>query len=465
MADNIRIYIHGRPQGQDVWSACPDQSDMSYIKGFLDSRIGNDVDGALVVDTWNDSTYYTYVLRKKVYEKSLRPEAYFAITLCIADGFWCNVSWLYELLESVYRSKCQNMILKHENGGKQFLIGQFTEIELKLGDIDVLIRVNLAKYRETYIKPIGGNVTTLNSQPRTYSLKEVDSPVFYEDCRQSTIVVSREYPTKVAQLEFKLKELDAANGKLKKQLQSASETVSASCVNELDAKEQEIVRLKMQLDQLMKQHGTAGTGQKGIGTGESDINRYKDILNSLLIIKDPLIQSARLLASRFPEGGQGNLPHDSSTYQNTDEVDPIYSVPRPVCDKKNICEVWHRWANSAILCVILALVIYLSVCPEHVKMKDYTGHELLYDTTYIECMHGDTTYFAEYENDKWLLCYHDSVNNKVRYNNPVTWHSISFHELNDSLPKLRYDVDSALIVARFEVYEDTLVIMKHKAKR
>ncbi|MCM1515897.1 MAG: hypothetical protein NC080_05710 [Paraprevotella sp.] len=464
MADNIRIYIHGRPQGQDVWSARPNQSDMSYIKSFLDSRIGNDVDGALVVDTWNDRTYYTYVLRKNVYEKSLRPEAYFAITLCIADGVWCNVSWLYELLESVYRSKCQNMILKHENGSKQFLIGQFTEIELKLGDIDALIRVNLAKYRETYLKPIGGYVSTLNSQPQTYSLKEVDSPAFYEDCRQSTIVVSREYPTKVAQLEAKLKEGDTANVKLKKQLQSASETVSASCAKELDDKEREIALLKRQLKQLMEQHGTAGTRPKGIETGESDINRYKDILNSFLIVKVPLIQFARLLASRFPEGSQDNLSGYSQTSQITGEIDSIVPAPHPVHDKKNICEVWIRWINSAILCIILALVVDLSVRQVRVNQSNTNTCDLFPDReiiSYDYSCSGDTTYYAKMENDTFVLYYRymkqESSSAKTtltpdsaKYQGHVKWQWISYSTSNDSQKELGDDLDCVKIIAKFK---------------
>ena len=40
MMNSIKVYVHGRPQGQDIWCAEEDSIDYHYLKPFLDSRLG-----------------------------------------------------------------------------------------------------------------------------------------------------------------------------------------------------------------------------------------------------------------------------------------------------------------------------------------------------------------------------------------------------------------------------------------
>lgn len=186
----IRIYVHGRPQGQDTWSAAPAQNDKFYLNPFLDSKIGEDMNAVMQVDVWQNNSYYSYIHRKNVFEKGNRPNAYFAITVCFEQQLCTQVATLYDLLESVYSQICLNNILEKNGDQERFLIAQFKEKESVLTQVSNVILQNIEKYIANGLITIDKAVDTTKTTLKTYSTVDVDSPQFLADCAANRVLVS-----------------------------------------------------------------------------------------------------------------------------------------------------------------------------------------------------------------------------------------------------------------------------------
>jgi hypothetical protein len=141
----LKVYVHGRPQGQDIWSVVPVGDDKFYLNPFLDSKIGDGMDAVLLIDVWQGNAYYSYIHRKNVSEKGNRPNAYFAITICFEKHLCTEVSMLYDLLDSVYKQLCLNNIIEKVGEQERFLISQFKEKENVLNQVNTVIVQNVNK--------------------------------------------------------------------------------------------------------------------------------------------------------------------------------------------------------------------------------------------------------------------------------------------------------------------------------
>lgn len=217
---DTRIYVHGRPQGQDIWSPREDSTDRFYLEPFLDSRVGSDVDSAMVIEIWQKHSYYTYVRCKNVVEKSVRPNAYFAITVRF-DGICKNVASLYNLLDLIYNKVCLGHIIANENGQEHILVNHWEEKENVLQQINTLISQNVEKVILPYVSAIDNPQDTKNASIQKWSLKDIDCPLFVSECQKHRIVVSPHYKSKDSVHEDDLKRvapLEAECTKLKDQV-------------------------------------------------------------------------------------------------------------------------------------------------------------------------------------------------------------------------------------------------------
>lgn len=193
----IRVYIHGRPQGQDTWSAAPAPNDKFYLNPFLDSRIGEDMNAVMQVDIWQENSYYSYIHRKNVLEKGNRLSAYFAITVCFEKQVCTQVATLYDLLESVYTQLCLNNLIEKVGKQERFLVAQFKEQESLLRQITSVIQQNVDKYIAGTLNTISNKgVDTTKSAIKFYSTVDVDSPQFVTDCNNNRILISPDYSSK-----------------------------------------------------------------------------------------------------------------------------------------------------------------------------------------------------------------------------------------------------------------------------
>ncbi len=187
----IRVYIHGRPQGQDTWSVAPAPNDKFYINPFLDSKIGEDMSAVMQIDVWQGNSYYSYIHRKNVYEKVPRePNAYLAITVCFEKTLCTQVSTLYDLLERVYKQLCLNNIIEKSGEQERFLVSQFKEKDSVLNQMTNVILQNIDKYIVSGLISIEKADDTTKLPFKTYSTVDVDSPQFLSDCNTNRILIS-----------------------------------------------------------------------------------------------------------------------------------------------------------------------------------------------------------------------------------------------------------------------------------
>ena len=186
----LKVYVHGRPQGQDIWSVAPVGDDKFYLNPFLDSKIGDGMDAVLLIDVWQGNAYYSYIHRKNVSEKGNRPNAYFAITICFEKHLCTEVSMLYDLLDSVYKQLCLNNIIEKVGEQERFLISQFKEKENVLNQVNTVIVQNVNKLMVHNLISLETNIDTTKKQVKTYANVDVDSPQFFSDCKSYRTLVA-----------------------------------------------------------------------------------------------------------------------------------------------------------------------------------------------------------------------------------------------------------------------------------
>lgn len=195
------IYIHGRPQGQDIWNQSSDVSDNYYLESFLGSKLGGDVNAAMITDIRLNNSYYTYIHCKNVYEKSRDrgPCSYFAITVRIEGKRCVNVSKLYNLLEQVYNLKCKGTLIDGNGNVEYYLIDRFVEKANELNNITSIIEQNIERIP---LELINTSADTFNTTPCIYSLDDIDSPVFFSDMLKNKLIISPFYSSKTEKMNM-----------------------------------------------------------------------------------------------------------------------------------------------------------------------------------------------------------------------------------------------------------------------
>lgn len=258
----IKIYLHGRPQGQDLWSASPIGDDKHYLNPFLDSKVGEGMDSVMQIDVWQKNAYYSYIHRKNVVEKGTRPGSYFAITVCFEKQLCTQVSLLYNLLESVYKQLCVNNLIESGADQERFLVAQFKEKENVLSQISTVILQNINKYVVANLKPLNTDVDTTKSTQKLYANVDVDSPQFLSDCTGYRVLVAPSIVSKdklPAELKQKISVIESEKDKLaidRNNWQSKAEHESAEnkqLLKDKDNLQQQIKELQKQVDTIKEE--------------------------------------------------------------------------------------------------------------------------------------------------------------------------------------------------------------------
>lgn len=195
MKNGIKVYVHGRPQGQDIWCAEEDSIDYHYLNPFLDSRLGGDVPAAMIIDVWQKHVYYTYIRRKNVLERSLRPEAYFAITVRL-DGILGNSSIMFDLLAQVYDKLCVGELIEQIDGQEHIMVSNWKDKEQILRQITEVVSLNTEKKLLPTLLPLVDAKDTDKMKAKRWALKDIDCPLFLDECQVNRIVVSPYYKSK-----------------------------------------------------------------------------------------------------------------------------------------------------------------------------------------------------------------------------------------------------------------------------
>lgn len=246
---NWKIYIHGRPKGQDVWPSTDGNINESlYLSSFLDSNIGSDVKSMMSIDTFDNSTYYTYVHRCNIdeYEHS-REKSYFAITVCLRGLYATDVTKMFNLLDLIYNQKCLNLILREENNGEGYLVERFDSIENNLIGISNIIEQNLDKVLSSSFASLTTDCNTKYSNVKYYAITDVNSPAFFLATHNHTVVVSPYYMTK----EDNENKIRNEKEKVEKEL-TRTENQCSEYHKKIDNLEEELTRWKAKAESKPK---------------------------------------------------------------------------------------------------------------------------------------------------------------------------------------------------------------------
>ncbi len=291
--ENYKVYIHGRPQGQDCYPSW-DIDDSFYIKPFLDTRIGKQWNSVLISDMFQGNSYYTYLVNKNVVEYNARRDnAYFAITVRFDNTYCKKVHLLYELLNAVFKKKCVGTLIQgNAQEGMQFLVSKLSEKEKLLVEIRSIIHSNVESLLSSYVSPIENAKETTQSMPKYYSLDEVDSMVFVSDMLTSKVVVSPDIPSALDRLNS-LSGIKTEYDKLRAQYKEQSKE-NRQLQEERDSLKK---KLKNNDAESLKAANKIAEQKKEIENLKTD----KSIFQTIDLNKESIIQFARLVASRFPE--------------------------------------------------------------------------------------------------------------------------------------------------------------------
>lgn len=343
--EDIKVYFHGRPQGQNVWGVGDGDIAGVYLEQILNWTYGKDLPACMIIEHWNGDTYYSYIHRKDVLEKNgIRQDAYCAITLRIDHNECHNVATLYELLKTAYKQLVGKAIQVDNKGFERFLITKFSDIKEYLSEISKSVIENIESHDKlkNSIFPLDGEKNTKDDVV-SYALQEVDSPAFREDAKQNRILVSEYIKPKTNFLKGQVDKLKTEKESLQAQLTSVSDEIAARFDNLLKGKEDEINKLKQDLECVLRDKN------------DDDVRKqdfYSNIKNDI----NQIIETARQLASRFPDSCQENLPGSNPSKREGSSF--------------AISEVWYR----RVTLVLLALLFVCSVALL-VKINNGGGHE------------------------------------------------------------------------------------------
>lgn len=117
---NVEIYLHGTPDGLDVYSTSTEQD--SYVDSFYSSDYR---DQSMIVETKIKEnrifSYYTY-FRQNVFSTKNR-QGYFGLTIR-TDSFMTNLQVMYQLLDVIYNQSILGIIVS-EGKERKYIVSKF----------------------------------------------------------------------------------------------------------------------------------------------------------------------------------------------------------------------------------------------------------------------------------------------------------------------------------------------------
>ena len=263
----IKVYFHGRPAGQDFWPAENQiiNSDLIYLKSFLDYKVGSKESSVMIIDQINGNSYYTYLHRKNFFEKGGRSDSYCAITICFEKKICKNTITLYNLLDQAYNFLSKNNILSKTSNEEKFLVNSYSEksdVFIKCAEV---IKTNLDKLEASENIT---NIDTRSTSGTIYSLKEVDSELFREDAKKTKIIISPDYQPRFTNLEIQ-------NAELKQQLVQIEQKHAKALEEKEKAHREEIARYN---NLLAKKDATISDLNNKIKVAEAKIAELEKLI-------------------------------------------------------------------------------------------------------------------------------------------------------------------------------------------
>ena len=388
----VRVYIHGRPQGQDIWCKSPAQDDEFYLNPFLDSKIGEDMNAVLQVDMWHQNAYYSYIHRRNVVEKGNRPNAYFALTVCFERQYCTQVATLYELLETIYKKLCLNNIIEKSGDQEHFLVAQFQEKESVLLQITNIIQQNIEKYISNSLETIKNKQDTISTQIKSYSTVDVDSPQFITDCLAHRVLVSPSIMTKdrlPQELQQKIIAIEAQKAEVLKeknrwQLEAEhSQEENTALTRKQKELQEQVAELQKQInfikDEVRREYqAQIKQLQNDRSTLQSSNNNLNNQLRQERSAKTDLLNQVEDLKKRLKQLQNSRLHDNRDNVTEPDDETPQPIEVSAIVELKNFFRRMagrfpHLWSQLALAVNVLntgILVILLVILLGNAKTRN-----------------------------------------------------------------------------------------------
>lgn len=388
----VRVYIHGRPQGQDIWCKSPAQDDEFYLNPFLDSKIGEDMNAVLQVDMWHQNAYYSYIHRRNVVEKGNRPNAYFALTVCFERQYCTQVATLYELLETIYKQLCLNNIIEKSGDQEHFLVAQFQEKESVLVQITNIIQQNIEKYISNSSETIKSKQDTISTQIKSYSTVDVDSPQFITDCLAQRVLVSPSIMTKdrlPQELQQKIIAIEAQKAEVLKeknrwQLEAEhSQEENTALTRKQKELQEQVAELQKQInfikDEVRREYqAQIKQLQNDRSTLQSSNNNLNNQLRQERSAKTDLLNQVEDLKKRLKQLQNSRLHDNRDNVTEPDDETPQPIKVSAIVELKNFFRRMagrfpHLWSQLALAVNVLntgILVILLVILLGNAKTRN-----------------------------------------------------------------------------------------------
>lgn len=146
MSISISIYIHGVPNGQNIWNV-KEREDINYIDTLYKSS-GSNVQMIVETKQCNQKKfcYYTYMRANNVLDQPTgRAGAYFAITVKL-NHYYADLSNMYNVLNVAFIKYILNSVLKQEGDYLRYQIGKFEQEDRLLENVSKEIESYLEKF-------------------------------------------------------------------------------------------------------------------------------------------------------------------------------------------------------------------------------------------------------------------------------------------------------------------------------
>ena len=106
---NIKFHIFGIPDGFDIYQEFTDNEVKSYYQCFYDESIKDNTRFSIHRNQKGDVSY-TY-LKYHLFSSANRPNAFIGLSVVFSNGYFADISSLYNLLEHAYNSILNKGIL------------------------------------------------------------------------------------------------------------------------------------------------------------------------------------------------------------------------------------------------------------------------------------------------------------------------------------------------------------------
>jgi len=175
MAYDIKLYVHGVPNGQKTWGV-PD-GDKAYIGTFYGRKA--DVAAQMYVEViqigQNANCYYTYYRVGNFMENEGRAGGYFALTLRI-NYYYSDVRNIYNMMDAAYNKFIVGAAVEQTQGGTHFLVSEFSQVEKTLKDLEKEMEHYLMQFSQNQdFMSLAGFKTNATSAHRCVNILEADA--------------------------------------------------------------------------------------------------------------------------------------------------------------------------------------------------------------------------------------------------------------------------------------------------